>query len=290
MNPNTRYDWIDFLKALAMIAVVLNHTYNIIFTDRVLLLHTIFSVTMFVFVAGITAAISIDRQKEVKPKFIMRRISGILIPYTLAALMYNLYVYKGVFSLSGFFVELITFSYPAMYYIAFFIQLVLISTLLFKIIKAQHKSPLIILVIGLIYFLSVYLTENTIVSNIALAGGNILGGTYLFVYALGILFYMWMPKPSNMKTNLIFLVLCMAGLIFFENRGYIFNSWSNPPTELTMLYTLLIFGIVFSVFNVSYSRIRYIKKGLTLFNYIGKHSLYIYLYHFLFIRIATEHN
>lgn len=290
MSKDTRYEWIDFLKALAMIAVILNHTYNIIFTNRILLLHTIFSVTMFVFIGGITASASIERQKEINSAYLIRRISSILIPYVFAALIFNLYTYKGVFSLTVYFNELINFSYPAMYYIAFFIQLILVSTVLFKIIKAKYHSPLIVLVLGLLYLLSFYSTKYTTVANIGLAGGNILGGSYLFVFSLGILFYMCMPKLSNKKANLSILIISMLGIIIFEYKQCILKSWSNPPTLLTMIYTLLIFGIVFSTFNILDTKLHYIKKLLGLFNYIGKNSIYIYLYHFLFITIAREHN
>ncbi|MNZ80062.1 Acyltransferase family protein [compost metagenome] len=273
-----------------MIAVILNHTYNIVFTNQMLLLHTIFSVTMFVFVGGITAAISIDRQAEVKPIYLMRRITGILVPYLFAALAYHVYVYKGHFSYVLFYQQLIGFSYPAMYYIAFFIQLVLISTFLFKLIKAKYNSPIILLIIGLIYLLSFYFTNYTKIADIGLAGANILGGTYLFVFSMGILFFFWMPKLSNIKAGSVIFSLSVIGLLIFEYKDYILSSWANPPKTLTMIYTLLVFGIVFGMFNIIKSKLHYIQGFLNVFNYIGKNSLYIYLYHFLFITISTQHN
>jgi fucose 4-O-acetylase-like acetyltransferase len=246
---------------------------------------------MFVFVGGITASISINSKSEITVQYLINRIFGILIPYFIASLVYYLVGFKGSFNLNNFINYLKNFSTsPPMYYIAFYVQLIIISTLLFKIIKSKYNSPIIIIILILIYIFSIYLTKYTMIDGMALAACNIFGGTYLFVFSIGIFFYMWMDKLISRNINIIISIICMLGLTFFEYKHYILTSWSNPPLLSTIVYTLLIFGIVFSLFNLFEGKLNKCKKALGIFNYIGKNSLYIFLYHSLFITIAVQHN
>lgn len=291
MYKSKDYEWINFLKTLAMIAVIINHTHGIIYSNVLISSYSIFSVSMFVLIGGITAGVSLSRKSEVNFNYIKRRVTGILIPYFFASIVYCLYQSRGYLNITVLINHLVHFTAsPPMYYIAFYIQLILVSTLLYKLIKKRYNSILIIFILGIIYFISVYFTKYTVSETMVLAARNLFGGTFLFVFALGIFFYMWMDKLAAKKYSILILIICLLGISFFVYKKYILISWANPPVNTTIVYTLLIFGIVFGFFNIFPNRNKYIGIFLNVFTYIGKNSLYVFLYHMLFIDLASKYN
>lgn len=55
--------WINFLKGMAIVAVVIDHLYGIVYENGLVRGLTVYSVTLFIFLVGITSSISIERNK-----------------------------------------------------------------------------------------------------------------------------------------------------------------------------------------------------------------------------------
>lgn len=128
--------------------------------------------------------------------------------------------------------------------------------------------------------------------DIILGGGYLFGGTYLTILYCGIEFGRNDNRLSklfnkNIKKSLIivsFLLLLSVLFIYknkFEIDNMIFGSiFYNPPNLSIIVYSVLI--IMFIYIYVAYFeqfQIKQINSIINIVNYIGKHTLYIFLYH-----------
>ena len=85
------YLWLDLLKGIAMIAVVIDHLFYY-YNNLSVQTHTGFHVSLFILLAGFTSAISIqNRGGVVNFSYILKRISKIFLPYLIATLIYCIY-------------------------------------------------------------------------------------------------------------------------------------------------------------------------------------------------------
>lgn len=292
MINEKHYEWIDFAKSIAIIAVILDHTFGITYKNDVLHYHTAFSVTLFIFLAGITASISIGKHDKNDKNYLFRRIKVIFIPYFFATLVYSIYNNNFMFDLYLFIKQLITFSASGpFYFVFFFMQLVLCSVVIYKIFQKCNGN--ILKGIGtllFIYLLCVYFNRYTSMGPIYGGGNKLLGGSYLFVFSLGIIFYQYIDKLSNKKTNIEWLIMVIVAFTVFEKYKIYYKTWSNPPNKYTIFYTLLIFSIIFIVNNIFTLKSKLAVNILNYVNMVGKNSLYVFLYHSLIIEIFLKYN
>lgn len=85
-----RKKWIDFLKAIAMVAVIQNHLPSEARLYEVL--YSIFSVSLFVLLGGITSVISLQDQDSFEYKdYLIKKIKKIFIPYLVATCGYTVF-------------------------------------------------------------------------------------------------------------------------------------------------------------------------------------------------------
>lgn len=284
-----RYEWVDIMKAVAILAVILNHTVGLIFESQLILLHTGFSVTLFIFLSGITSSISISNKEEVNLKYLWNRLKSPVASYIVASFVYHVFVSNYRFDFIPFINQILTFSAsPPFYFFAFYFQLVLCSTILYKIINYKKSFLYHVAILIIILIVSNYLTTHTLIGNIMGGGGNLLGGTYLFVYSLGITLHIYLHKLTGYRTNLWGLLLFAAFLALFEYKDYIQLIWSNPPNKYLLVYTLLVFGLIFSMYQVM-SRFKSLTL-LKIISYVGSYSLFIFMYHTLFIDLSLKYN
>lgn len=285
------FKFIDIAKAIAIFAVILDHNLGIIYASKNFQLHTVYSVTLFIFLAGITASISMSNQTKLDKKYIIKRESSILIPYTFATLFSTIYMSGWRLDVSIFFNKLLTFSaLPPLYFVAFYIQLVLISTILYKIIKKCEKNLLYeAMVLVLIYPISWLLTYRTFIPNLYGGGGSILGGSYLFVYVLGMIFQRHMGDLKKRFINIIGIAIGIFGIVFLEVTHLITRIFANPPNKFTIIYALSIFLLIFGVSNLFKIKNKILLKIIDVIAFIGKNSLYIFLYHWVFLGIGRKY-
>jgi len=277
------------MKVVAILAVILNHTAGIIFDNQLILLHTGFSVTLFILLAGITSSVSISGRNEIDHKYLWYRLRAPITSYIIASFVYHVFVNSMRFDFITFINQLATFSAsPPFYFFAFYIQLVLCSTILYKVINFKNNCLYHIGILIVIYLISNYITAHTVIGNIMGGGGNLLGGTYLFVYSLGMMLHNYLPKLTGMRTNFLGLLLVILLLTIFEYKGLIHSIWSNPPNDYLLVYTLLVFGLLFNLYQVvSKFKNLVILKWI---GYVGSFSLYIFMYHKLFIDLSLRYN
>lgn len=58
-----RLPYLDFMKGIAVIAVIIDHSYGMLYSDQNIQLLTFFSVGIFVLVAGVTNTLSLLNNK-----------------------------------------------------------------------------------------------------------------------------------------------------------------------------------------------------------------------------------
>jgi len=287
-----QFEWINFAKTLSMIAVVLDHTAGVAYKNGMIQYHTIFAVSLFIFLAGLTSSISIANSPKIDFWYTFNRMKKILIPYAIASLVYSVYFNRMSFNLKLFLSQLTSFSATAaFYFIFFYLQLILCSVFLFKLFNKVSKSLIMdIGLITIIYLLSVYFNRYTSMGMSYAGGDRLLGGNYFFVFCLGILFYKYMDILSNKKITILWLLLTLGTFWIFEKYKIIFRAWSNPPNKYAVLYMLLVFSGVFTVGNIVVLKNPLLKKLIRGINMIGKDSLYVFLYHPILIDIIKQYN
>jgi peptidoglycan/LPS O-acetylase OafA/YrhL len=162
-------------------------------------------------------------------------------------------------------------------------QLVLISTILYKILSVHNNIFKHIALLVIAYLVSQVLTNYTTISDIYGGGGKIFGGTYFFVFILGMTFYFYMDKISK-KLQVIGLVISLCLLAIYEIVGELDKGFVNPPNDHTIAYSFIVFTILFGLYNLFGKFIRYLHIET-----LGRYSLYIFFYHLLFIDVYFKY-
>lgn len=278
------YLWLDLLKGIAMIAVVVDHLYAY-YQNLTIQYHTGFHVSLFILVAGFTSAISIqNRGGLVNFSYIIKRILKIFVPYLIATLIYCLY-YE-IFDLSIIFKKIYTFSVAGpLYFVFFYIQLIAISYFIYKLVNHKKSNFLDIALIIIFYLLAFFLNKHKIINSFYGGSGVLFGGSFLFLFILGFIAKKYEKIFENKKINLILFFISFLFLIIYEIFNLVSKSWSNPANNWLLGYTLIIFSLVVSL---CYLFLNKFSKYLLPITIIGKNSLPIFLYHTLFINIFAK--
>lgn len=287
----TKISWIDFLKGLSIFAVVLDHLFGVIYTNQEVHLYTEFSVTMFIFLAGVTSIISLERNKLPLKEYQLKRLNGTLIPYVIATIIYTTVNSNYRFDLSLFWDNLIHFNASGpFYFVVFYCQLVLIAPFLYRLL-IKKKMYFQFLSLLFIYFISKYMTHYTNINGIYGGGGKLLGGSYLFAFFLGMfLFLLYQRYLENINRFWVLIVGFIFSLFLIYAiyiSGWLNLGWTNPPNKQTFLYTLSVLLLGYSIFMI-FTKWKFTKKVLSIFTVMGRYSLYIFLYHLLSIFYATK--
>ena len=284
-----RLNWIDTIKSLAVLAVIFDHNYNYLYHNKTLWSFSYFSVTAFIFVMGVTSSISLSKHENFQPLvYIKKRSVSIIYPYLIASLIYHIYQNRGIFFLVSFLKQLVTFSASSPFYFIFlYLQLVLIVPWLFKIYTGKGTVTQF-LIVGILAIIGTLLTTNTLIEGIYGGGGRILGGTYLFVCGLGILFYFYIKHLFKLIPSVVIFLLSITTLCFFLTYDLFQQARSNPPNTYLIVYTMALCGLVFSLNNLVVVKLSFLSNIVTFSNIIGRYSLEIFLYHLLFINLAYK--
>lgn len=188
------------------------------------------------------------------------------------------------------------------YYVLLYIQLVLICPFLYKLFEyADTKKTawnwefffmlLVLVVSGLT-------TNYTNILSVYGGGGKLFGGTYLFLFYIGMWFGKYYHKIQMKRLPAIILfevgvVLTIFWWSFIAANGckidiyFPFGDGKNPPSVTFSLYAILWAITLYSaqiVLDSTDSKI--MKEIFSGFAYMGKHTLYIFLYHRFFLDIV----
>lgn len=293
---NQKSSWIYVAKTCSIIGVVLQHVRGYIYTDDNIFYSLWWVVALFIMIGGYNVMDSFAKRGKV---IVKKRIWGILIPYFVATVLYTLYDNRYL-NAAEVFIRLLHFDATGpLYYVAVYVQLVLITPILIGIIKwcETNNNVLRFIVVWVGIMATCYATTHlTNLFDIVIGGGNLFAGPWLFFWFWGMFIERCNIRvDSSYRRVVVFVthtVMIIAWQYVFVHKGLnsvfhpIFHgnavrmTWANSFETVILFFWFkeLVEGIESIAGNVG-------KKILKPFTYIGQHTLYIFLYHMLFLSI-----
>lgn len=292
-------DWIDGVKFVAMMAVLVDHTTGILHNNRFLTLLSFASVSIFMLLSGITAWYSEEKGRSFFGKYI-NSIKKVIIMYIIATLFYHIAEDKE-FELRSFLSYIVRFnaSLP-FYYVLLYIQVILFKNP-FKTIITNCKSGsnglvIEVLILGVISIISWITTNYTNILGIYGGGGKLFGGTFLVLFYMGMLLeaYGWLNQRKRCEIYFSILVGTITWCLWiywnYKDIGsieeYLVNiKGVNPPGIVIMVSAFLLLMIIGGIFTVLLeARGLLIRKITKFISYLGRYSFSIFLFHSLWMK------
>lgn len=300
-----RLEWISGAKFIAIMAVVIVHCNGLMYTSNYIAMATSFSVTLFILLSGIGTYFSYSKSLNTSIVKGVLKTLPLLKSYILATFILYL-AYKREFLLLDLLKHIVKFDIEGtFYFVFFFLQLKLISPILLKWYGYCDRKPNRAMLHGLSLAASLVLSSIFINHTYTLplyGGGKFLfGGTYFFVYYLGIVIgSICNIKPE--KKQLILIGIVSAVLWFIWSVGIAtyklpFDIWlrpvlgygDNPPSLNYIVFALLTLTICYAFIELlSGIDNTVVKKLLSVITCLGNNTLEIFLYHFAIMKLATE--
>lgn len=291
-----RIQWIDCAKAIAIIAVLVDHSYNMLYFNDVLQKASFFSVSTFVILSGVATGLT-AKFKDRNYTYQLKKVGKLFGDYAIATGLYLIFAER-FFDIKTYFTYLINFNIKGLFYfLLFFFQLLLISPFLVNCCKFISKSDHVILQVIFIMFIfvvSILCIKFTQVLPVYGGGKYLFGGTYLFLYYLGLVLGWYHVFDLNKKNKCIMFLL--LGIFWFvwlyldEHSLFLLDdvlkqflgNGINPPGIQLIIFSLItvfLLYIVFSLLEEGQSKVGGII--VKFFSFLGKFTLYIYMYHLL---------
>lgn len=300
-NKRDTIKWINIAKFIAIMAVIIDHVNGILYDNPIFAWLSYFAVTVFIFLSGVTSFYS--NQRHYKDNFfkdLIRRIKGIAIPYIIATAIYQFATYR-FWDLKTFIYHLLHFNISGhFYYILVYLQLIIISPLLYRMIMIcmnKKRKLLYVVALGCIILGICVLSVNyTYIINIYGGGKYLFGGSYLIIFYFGMLFASYgrisitfRKKIGLAIFSLLYTICCFMFLYHDQlkiERFFWFGDGLNPPGVSLILYSMGVVIFLFSFFSaICEIQNKYIESIINALSWLGEFSLYIYLYHMLILRI-----
>ncbi len=299
IQKNKRIEWIDAAKFIAILAVMTDHTTNILYTDRRIAFLSYFSVSLFILLMGISCYFSFRKAPEAISRKVFNQSKNILIPYSAATFIY-VAVDDHIFDFDTFIDHLIHFNASGpLYYVMLYLQLLLISPLIFQFFsftKKKRFGPLIEAAGMVVVIFLCFLTTNyTNILDIYGGGGKLFGGTYLLLIYIGMWFGKYYPKihlKPAVKWILFTVSLAAAAgwwLFLCKDQFNIdsrlpFGKGFNPPSISLFVQAIIVGTMFFSLGEILNDHNNSLPAKLFhAFSLLGRHTLYIFLYHKLIL-------
>lgn len=292
---NQTKHWINAGKFIAIVAVIVNHTHNLIYKNETIEYISFFSVSLFILLSGVTSYYSCERHYANRGiKELLRRISSIFIPYVVATAAY-MFINDGTINARGFLSHIIHFSASIpFYFIFFYMQLVAISMYLYDFICVLNskKHPVILHILATITLagMAVILMRFPLSTGIYGGGAYLFGGTYLILFYIGMVFASFRfqfraIKSSGITAFVTSIVTLLWIILTCKNRFALdtyfpFGVGRNPPGISLMIYGVLIFALLFSLISfIELLKNKAAYKIVEAISWLGGYSLYIFLFH-----------
>ena len=299
---DVRKNWVDIGKFFAIMAVLVDHTSGTLYESEYIAWLSYFSVELFILLMGITTYWSFYKGDDTLGRKVFKRIKAIFIPYVIATIIYSTFLY-GAMDIEKILHHIFYFDASLhFYYVSLYIQLLLISPIMFAIIKKCHlhkKSKRVVCYLCILltlYLLANRTTNYSNVCNIFGSGGKLFGGSEIILLFIGMVLSSELKeKDRTIKYSVIGLMMSSTiyfGMwLFMARYGLRLDTYFhlgegfNPPGISLIVYAISVLGIVyFGVYFIVKMRCHFIEMIVKFMEYIGKHTLYIFLYHSLLIR------
>lgn len=294
--------WIDAAKLVAILGVLVDHTQNVLYSNHRIADCSYYSVGLFIFLMGVTGYGSYSRYRGSIPEKLKKNFWKIARPYLVATFIFSI-AQDGQFTFLAFWKRLLYFNASApFYYVALYLQLMAIIPVFAALLRmtSTKKDGIFIemLVFGATVILSVWTTNHSNILDIYGGGGRLLGGSYLILCYLGMLFGKYRSRIS-VKPPVAILAwiagicitlewgLDMAGRSYWLERYLPIGDGRNPPGFGLGLYAVFM-AITLYFMEKALSFSPGLTRAFRLVSALGKHTLYIFLYHRLFLDFLLQ--
>lgn len=278
-TPSLTLGWLDALKGLAILAVVFDHAF--IVDDYLLWKHSYFAVSWFIFLAGVSNTIS-ARRRDYRPpvgtlSIWKRRLRTIMGPYLWASVLAYAVLNTGHLSVLAFLHEVILFhALPQLYFVALLLQLLAAFPLLYWALYRAGWWGRVAALGGTV--LTGAVLSHVIVFPWVLGAHYFLGASFLYLFVLGMLAGPLMVRER--ASSWLWLLVCLPLLYWGEGVVDRTNGtvMTHPPSNVLVVYAVALLGLCYVILR------RFPSAAPTRFlSYCGRHSLDIFLYHYLFL-------
>lgn len=176
-----------------------------------------------------------------------------------------------------------------------YLQLLLISPVIFLLIKPTDKFKVfkriitrILIGVAIVLFAAVATNHSNIMD---VYGGILFGGTYLILLYTGMLAG---RRQVNKKRATIHGYVCEGAYVlitigiglfvskdkFAIDKFFPFGDAKNPPGISLMIYAMGVMGSIYFLTKwLMKLNNRMLHSALNVLDYVGRHTLYIFLYH-----------
>lgn len=294
--------WINVAKFMAIFAVLVDHTNGVLYTNPYIAYGSYFSVTLFIFLSGITLYRSNERNKNARiSSLIWKRTKRIFLPYALTVFVYMIVMNTGKFVFTDYITYLLHFNISGPhYFVLLYIQLLFIAPLLSYLLdwanKKRKRGIFFFVFLIAIILLSIWTTNCTDILGIYGGGGKLFGGSYLIVFYLGMLCSMKMPNINawkQWKIGGVFAILLSATVVWYLficrnqfklDHYFPLGTGFNPPSISLIIYAFLMAGTCMTAVSFfEHLNIKIVDNIIKSLGYFGVHTLFIFLYHKLFL-------
>lgn len=297
----TRVKWVDVAKFAAIFAVMIDHTNGILYTNPQVAWFSYYSVSLFVIVMGITTMWSYDKKDEALFITVRNKCLGIIRPYVVATVIYAIFVYRS-FDFDIILNHLIRFNMSApFYYVLLYIQLTLFSPILFFVFENARKNwggyAIEVVTFFVVLCIGSWTTNHSNILGVYGGGGKLFGGSYLILFYIG----MWIGKYykrmafGKIASGVAAFVVCGFSIAWWQfiavDRCRIdsrlpYGGGFNPPSISLGLYAFLVAAMLLFLEQFLLNWPNGVpSKIMEAFAFLGRHTLYIFLYHRLFIDV-----
>ncbi|MBQ7867086.1 MAG: acyltransferase [Clostridia bacterium] len=285
--------WLNCAKFIAILTVMIDHTYMTLYDSKPILYASFVSVSLFILISGMTSYLSNSHHEENWFQTFFRGSKKLIAAYCIATLVHQLH-FDHRFDLVSYLTHLIHFNISRThYFVLLYLQLMLTSRFLYMLLqkcptgkRGMLYEALILIAVTLF---SAWCSNYTNILGVYGGAGKLFAGTYLVSYFVGMLImkHSLLEKASTGKC----LVLTAAGgAVWFAiwrhmcQTGYDLAHYTpaelglNPPGLLLTIQTVAVLVLLFGLFTLM-DQLRILIPITNLFAFIGKHTLYIFLYH-----------
>jgi peptidoglycan/LPS O-acetylase OafA/YrhL len=272
-------DWLNALKGIAILAVVLDHAF--IVDNYLLWKHLYFSVSWFIFLTGVSnthSALRCGFRPLRDALSLWRRRLGTLLPaYLAASALAFVFLYAGHVSATSFLRELLLFhSLPPLYFIALLLQLLAIFPVLFLLL--YRSGWLGRLTVAAVIIPVAAVLSHAITFPWVLGAHYLFGASFLYLFVLGMalapLLAADRPRPLVVLACSLPLLAC-AEAINLATDG---ELMTHPPSNLLVVYSLALLGLAYALCRLFAG-----SAVVRFFSLLGCRSLDIFVYHYLWI-------
>lgn len=300
--------WINCAKFLAICAVLMDHMKGIVYQSENLQYISFFSVSAFMFLSGMTSFYSLRNHRGDLPwrSWVARRLGRILVPYLVAAAVCHFIMNGGSLDAVKYISGVLRFDLDGQFYfVLIYLQLIAAAPAVYLAVKAIGRSGWktvgrLLLLAGM-WIVSGFCIENTFILDVYGGGQHLFGGTYLFLFVLGMVAADIDPVLRSGKQAAAafagsLLAAAVTAVFMLKNRFAVdfavfsYDVKVSPPGVTLIIYSLCVVALIYSFCCVvDRLEIRPLEWLLHAMNRLGRYTLYIFLYHMIILEVVLKH-